>query len=259
MRSRLTLLGIVIAVAAGCWIGMRVSSQRLHTQLDSLREQQREMLALESERARLRESLAALNATAPGRGHLPGAPVASARSDSPPAAWSLGEWTPCASWNNRGQATPRAAIETALWAAAGGDVMAMQSVLELDPAARSKAEELLNRLPPAARSSYVTPEALIASVTMKSIPLTAAQIAWFHEADRDRASMGVIFGTPERSPEAPVKLPANPRDNSPPTLSDLRTSGIAMLTLHRSTSGWRLVVPVSAVDRIVAELGAPGR
>lgn len=239
-------------------MGARISTLRLQTKLDSLREQQRELLAFELERARLRRTLTELNAAVTAeRDAAPSQSAEPVKADPKPASWTVGEWTSSASWGNRGQATPRAAMETALWAAAGGDVIAMQSVIELDPNARSKAAQLLERLPPATRSSYVTPEALIASVTLKNIPLTSAQITWFHEADDDRALMGVIFGQPERAPVTPVKLPANPRDHSPPTFSDQRTTQIAMLTLHRSSSGWRLVVPPSAVDRAIAELSAP--
>jgi hypothetical protein len=137
--------------------------------------------------------------------------------------------------------------------------MAMQSLIELDPAVRSKANQLLDRLPPATRSSYVTSEGLIASMTMKNIPLTAAQIVWYHESDDDHAAVGVLFGNADRTVETSLKLPANKQDNSPPTLSDNRTTGMALLALHRSPAGWRLVVPISAIDRIAAEFNAPTR
>ena len=133
--------------------------------------------------------------------------------------------------------------------------MAMQSLLEVDPTVKSKIEKLLAQLPAASRSTYVTPEALIANVAMKNIPLTEAQVVWYHESDHDNAAVGVLFARAEHSPEAAVKIAAGKQDNSPPSLSDNRTTQIAMLALHRSSSGWRLVVPVAAVDRIAAEIG----
>jgi len=256
MRTRIALLSFVIAGAVAVWWVERASARRLQGQLDFLHDQQRALLALQSERVRLSQSLASIKAVTAEHERLRKT-VEIARPTPTPAPFTLGEWTPSASWTNSGQATPRATLETALWAAAGGDAMAMQSLIELDPAARSKAEKLLDRLPPAIRSSYVTPEALIANVTMKNIPLTAAQISWYHEADPDHASVGVLFGNTARPPEPVVKLPANQQDNSPPTLSDNRTSQIAMLSLHRSSSGWRLVVPGTAVDRIAKEISAP--
>jgi hypothetical protein len=90
---------------------------------------------------------------------------------------------------------------------------------------------------------------------MRNIPLTQAQIAWYRETDDDHASVGVLFGSPEHLADNVVKIPAGKLDNSPPTLSDTRTSKMALLNLRRSSSGWRLVVPVSAVDRIAAEIG----
>jgi hypothetical protein len=263
MRARIVLLSVVIAAAAAGWFVERTSASRLQTQLDSLRDQHHEFLALRSERARLRGllpdaiHLTSLNSAMAERDRLRRA-IDAAEATLTPAPFSLGEWTPCVLWSNHGQATPRAAVETALWAAAGGDVTAMQSLLELDAAARNKAEKLLEQLPPGARNSYATPEALIASVTMKNIPLTEAQIAWFHESDHDHAAIGVLLGNSDRLPEAAIAIPAGKLDNSPPALSDNRNTRMALLALHRSGSGWRLVVPASAVDRIARELGAPG-
>jgi len=254
MRTRIILPFVVMAVAAAVWFDARSSARQLQAQLDSLREQRRELLALQSERARLHGSIAALDAAMAEHEHPLETPEI-AKPIPAPAPFALGEWMPCAGWSNIGQSTPRAALETALWAAAGGDVIAMQSLLEMDPAAQSKAEKLLDQLSPAARSTYVTPEALIASVTMRNIPLTEAQVAWYHESDRDHAAIGVLFANPERSREAVAKIAAGKQDNSPPTLSDNRTTKMALLALRRSSSGWRLVVPVSAVDRIAAEIG----
>lgn len=255
MRARIVLPLVVTAVAAALWFDAQSSARQLQARLETLRGQRRELLALEAERARLHGAITALDAAAAERKHsLPAQVIA--KPVPAPAPFAVGEWTPHTSWSNSGQATPRAALETALWAAAGGDVLAMQSLLEIDPAARNRAEDLLDQLPPAARSTYVTPEALIANVTMKNIPLTQAQIAWYHESDHDHAVVGVLFQNPESSPEPVVKIPAGKQDNTPPTLSDNRTSAIALLALHRSSSGWRLVVPVAAVNRIAADIGA---
>lgn len=255
MRTRIILPLVVTAVAAVLWFDARSSARQLQARLDSLRGQRRELLALETERGHLHGAIAALDAEAAERKHSL-APPPAAKPVPTPAPFAVGEWTPYTSWSNSGQATPRATLETALWAAAGGDALAMQSLLEIDPAAKTRAENLLDQLPPAARSTYVTPEALIANVTVKNIPLTQAQIAWYHESDSDHAVVGVLFQNPESSPEPVVKIPAGKQDNTPPMLSDNRTSAIALLALHRTSSGWRLVVPAAAINRIGTDIGA---
>jgi hypothetical protein len=135
----------------------------------------------------------------------------------------------------------------------------MQSVIELDPSAQRKAENLLDRLPPAVRSSFVTPAGLVASATMKNIPLTDAQIAWYHESDNEHATVALLFGNAEGAPETITKLPARTQNNEPPMLSDNQTTQIAMLSLHRSNAGWKLVVPASAIDRIASQISLPGK
>jgi hypothetical protein len=254
MRLPILLPFIVMAVAAVVWLDARSSARQWQLRLESLREQRRELLALEAERARLHASISAVNAEVL-EDEPPLETSEIAQVIAAPVPFTVGEWMPQAEWSNRGQSTPRAAVETALWAAAGGDGLAMQALLEMDAGAQSKAEKLLSQLSPTARSTYVTPEALIANVTMRNIPVTEAQIVWYHESDRDHAAVGVMFATPAHSPEPVVKLAAGKQDNSPPSLSDNRTTKMALLALHRSDSGWRLVVPVSAVDRIAAEIG----
>lgn len=69
---------------------------------------------------------------------------------------------PASEWKNAGRATPSAAVETVLWAAAGGDVDTVAGLIALDPSARAKAEALFARLPDAARAEYGSPEKLVA-------------------------------------------------------------------------------------------------
>ncbi len=53
-----------------------------------------------------------------------------------------GTWTPAAAWKNQGQATPEAAVETMLWAAAGGDLSALKNTLALAPDARVERQQI---------------------------------------------------------------------------------------------------------------------
>jgi len=94
-----------------------------------------------------------------------------------PAAHSLKEHAvPAGEWKNVGRATPEAAFETALWAAAGGDIETLAGLLVLDADARAKAEALLASLPEAMQGQLVTPERLIALLTAKDVPLGSAKI-----------------------------------------------------------------------------------
>ncbi|MBC7369272.1 MAG: hypothetical protein H7343_21100 [Undibacterium sp.] len=83
---------------------------------------------------------------------------------------------PANMWRNAGGATPAAALETALWAAAGGDIAALAGRLTFDTGVRAKAEALLAGLPEAMRAGYGSPEQFIAALTAKDVPLGNAKI-----------------------------------------------------------------------------------
>ena len=83
---------------------------------------------------------------------------------------------PADRWRNAGQTTAEAAFETALWAAANGDLDALVGLLVFDSAARQEADALFARLPPAARREMATPEKMIAALTAMDVPLGQATI-----------------------------------------------------------------------------------
>lgn len=261
MRTKLLLLSLALLAIASTWLVQRATAARLALQLDVARAEQRELQALQGERDRLRaqqpdaDRLANLRRAGIERDRLL-REMEARRAVPPPAPFSLGEWTPCHAWKNRGRATPRAAVETALWAAAGGDLPTFASLLELDPAAHTKAQALLDRLPASARHLYPTPEALIASITMNRIPLAEAQIVWFHEADADHAAIGVLLNAPIPSTAGPASDPAACGDQPPPARSDTHQRSLATLSLHRAGADWRLAVPPEAIDRIARDLFA---
>lgn len=117
---------------------------------------------------------------------------------------------------------PRSRLRIAQWfilffpdrhsAAAGGDLATLKSALVFDDAPHAKARAWFETLPPATRSLYATPEDLVASVTIKNIPLTAAQLSWFHQTDAEHAVVGVLLAAPATpdSASAPVLEPAAP-------------------------------------------------
>jgi hypothetical protein len=87
-----------------------------------------------------------------------------------------GTWTPTTAWKNQGQATPEAAVETMLWAAAGGDLSALKNTLALAPDTQSKAADLLASLPSGISETYASPEDLMALLVAGNVPLDSAQV-----------------------------------------------------------------------------------
>ena len=233
MRAKLIINGVLLASLAVIfvlWLIERrtgTALQRLHAV--SLAEQ-REGHELSAERDRLRAAV--LNASrerGPAATASVTAPSVPAGSSSVPV-FPPGEWVPAKTWQNEGRHTVRAALDTVLWAAAGGDLAVFTSALEIDAATRTKLNEAFQNLPPAARSLYATPEDMLASVAMKAIPPTAAQISWFNQIDADHATVGLMIANPD-----PAKA-----------------AKFTVLSLRQTTDGWRIRVPDAAIQRLTA-------
>lgn len=160
-------------------------------------------------------------------------PDAAAEVDAaPPKAESL--MTPASAWKNAGRATPQAALETALWAAAGGDVEALAQMLAMDAGARAKAQAIIAQLPPATQAEYSTPERLIALLSAKDVPTGGMRILAQKKNGTDDVALTVVVE------------------------SEGKRKGVN-LALHRSEDGWRLVVPESAVDKYAATLSGAAK
>lgn len=138
---------------------------------------------------------------------------------------------PAEEWRNAGGGTPRAAFETALWAAAGGDVELLRKMLYFDPAAASAAKALFARLPKSARAQYGNPESLIAWLTAADITFGSM---WVREENSrsDAAKLRVLLQWTHRS-----RMP--------------------VFTLQRSADGWRLAVPARAIQAYAVALRLP--
>ena len=143
---------------------------------------------------------------------------------------------PVAAWKNAGQATPEAAVETMLWAAVGGDVDMLSGAITLPPNARAKVEALLARLPEAARAQYRTPEQLMALMLAREAgQVSGMQVLGAQEITADTVLVRVRVGSEG----------GQTKDDSWP--------------FHRSATGWKLVMPESAVDKFAKAIaGRPG-
>lgn len=145
----------------------------------------------------------------------------------PPARLEL---VPASAWQNAGRATPKAALETALWAAVGGDIDVLAATISLEGGARARAEAILADLPAAERARYASPEQLVALFTARDVPVGA--------------SMRLLPRAGSREGEAGITL----------VLQGETATRSLELTLRQRDGAWQLVVPESAVEKYGAML-----
>lgn len=265
MRFFLVLL-IVLAAGVG-WLSQRQEYALLLAQVSSLRGAGTERTALHRERDRLRGQQSLPNAAESADGQTAAVPseiepaaVKPEATPPPLPALAIAQWIGAESWQNRGRATPRATLETALWAAAGGDLAAFKTTLALEPVVREEAAGLLARLSEESRRLYATPEDLLAAFTIKNIPVGAAQLVWYRESSPDEAIVGLFLKNPPTAAgtadlSRPDEAGAGPANLRPPQLPANANISTVYLTLRRSDDGWHLVVPKNAVNAIARELG----
>ena len=144
------------------------------------------------------------------------------------------DMVPSDQWKNAGRATPAATFETALWAAAAGDVDSLAGLLSIDPVVRIEAVKLMQMLPYSLRQDYNTPEQVIALLATRDVPVSgAAQIL-------DDKATG----------PAGTRVVAVLRD------AENRRRQTHLL-LRQDGAEWRLIVPASAVERYTAMVRGP--
>jgi hypothetical protein len=270
-----TLLFLIALIVVGVLWGLnRAAATNLQREVNALRVENSELAAVNLERERLqRLHDEATRRVASQRDASQSVRPAPATAAPAPSALVVGEWHAPASWQNRGQATPVAAIETALWAAAGGDLAALQNLLLLDDALRAKADALRARLPGASRATYASAEHLLSAFATKSLPLGDAQLVWNHQPDADEAFACLFVKNPEFVPtpssaESPPPMSreaaiaraaaireARSREKRPPMAPANEATRALYLILRRTDTGWRFVVSPGAIDKIAKEIG----
>jgi hypothetical protein len=178
---------------------------------------------------------------------------------APPELLTVGEWLPPKAWKNRGSATPTATVESMLWAAAGGDIAKLRDLLQFDDATRTKVRQIFAQLPENSRSLFASPEQLVAAFTAKSIPLGDAQLVWQNQPGPDEAVACVWITNPDAAAvhDSATQPPSDP--NAPPMQPPNKNRSAAILALHRTAEGWRVIVPARAVDHLAKELLGTGK
>jgi hypothetical protein len=140
-------------------------------------------------------------------------------------------------WHNVGAATARAALETVLWAGAGGDIAALSQMLQfVDAKARKSAQALLENVPQSLREQYPSPEKLIAFLAVKDVPLGSVKL--LQSSD--------LSDWP--SPASNLKLLMVNADG---------TRKNTNLVFMKSDEVWKLIVTEGVVAKYSAALQAP--
>lgn len=152
--------------------------------------------------------------------------------DRKPAIRSLkGNSLTVEQWQNAGQATPDAAFQTTLWAAAAGNIDALAEILAFDHEVMSRAAETFARLPEPLRNDLGTPERLVALMTAIDVPLGSASIL-------------AEFPTPTETRVSALLI--DPKGNPKTAFFSLRADG----------DRWRLIVPANVANKYSNMLNA---
>lgn len=247
------LLFLLICVLGTVWSVEFVRARWLQRQLEDERDQVNELLRLRRQHDQLEAgqlSDAAL-ATLRRSAQMVGQTVVAteAKRTAPPAAVvALGEWAPVQAWKNAGDGTPEATLETALYAAAGGDVALFSRMIELPEEVRQKIDQARAKMTESNRALYPTAEDLVAALAIRGIPTGEAQLVWSQPAAAD-TSVACLF---LRNPPPPIaaedpltrETAPGPQGIAPPELPRDANSKTVVLTLHHQPgTGWRLLVP----------------
>lgn len=248
--GKVAVLGTLVIAIVAMLGWQRTTARRLRYEVETLREGRAEMETLQQENrrlaaarlapsrlealrtdhlavARLREEIDALKARAKAEPSI-SKPDATTRKE-PSMSAATEEIVPSAHWTNAGLGSAAGAFETALWAAAGGDIDTLASTLVFDPAARTRADDLWRSLPESARLQYRSPEHLIALFTARDVPQGGARIAVFSPGSHEMRFVAELEETTGRRK-------------------------IAQFTAREENQSWRIVVPEKAVEKYSAQL-----
>lgn len=144
-------------------------------------------------------------------------------------------------WRDRGDATPATALETLLWASAGGDVGRVKELITLKPEVAAEAEALWAGLPQEVRGMFESPLDLVATLTAVSVPLGTAKM-WAtmpNQGTPDPADLHVLIEVvPPEGASRRILLEVEPRQ------------------VTEGEPAWRVAVPPSALIGYKAMLSA---
>ena len=131
-------------------------------------------------------------------------------------------------WRNLGQATPHDTVQSIIWAATGGEVDALVTMLTYDADSRAAADDLFAAIPPESRALFPTADKLVATLISGRLPadFTEAQIIEQFDPNAYTTQAKVRLSRSARSTDAPREV---------------------TFSFQRTGSAWRLVVPKSVI------------
>lgn len=245
--------GLVLVAALGCaglaW--QHRTNTALREELARRQERARERAGLERENQRLRaaqvspEQLAAwtderaalaslANEFEVLRRRAAAAPAIAVAAAEPTPRPSLRQAHLAANeWRNAGDQDPLSTLETALWAAAHGEIATLTRLLSVSEPTRTHAAAVLARLPAAARGDFGSPEQLVAMLTANAVPLGNAHVAAQFQDAPETARLVLQL----------IDLEGQPRER--------------VLTLRATEQGWRLAVPDAEIQKHFVALQKP--
>lgn len=139
---------------------------------------------------------------------------------------------PVGQLKNLGRGTPAAGLETALWAATGGDVDALAGSLTFNPEGRARADQWFASLTPDVRQQYGTPEKVIALLMARDAAgLTGMQVLGQKELTAQDTALRIRFASE-----------SNTKDDN--------------LVMHRTGDGWRMLLNDKTVESMARKLAA---
>lgn len=205
---------------------------RLRAEGERLRRDQvsdAELERLRADRAairRLREEVSGVEASAEQKQRV--------RAAREAERFAIGQRLASTEWRNAGAATPAAALETVLWAAAGGEVDVFARRIQFDPAGRKAAQALWEGLPPAERARHASPEHLLAFLSIKDVPAGSATVESWGRAKGEIQPVGLRLAGEGVKPRS------------------------VSLVLVRAGDEWKLHATAAAVAKYAAALRGAG-
>ncbi|MFT3869989.1 MAG: hypothetical protein QM715_16185 [Nibricoccus sp.] len=138
-------------------------------------------------------------------------------------------------WKNLGQASPRDTLHSVIWAATGGEVDALVSLLAFDAESRAAADNMFASIPPESQALFPSADKLVATIIAGRLPtnLTAAEIV-----EQTEASSDAIL--------AKIRLQRSHKSNDAVREVNFR--------FQRTGTDWRVVVPASVIAEFTRSL-----
>lgn len=140
-------------------------------------------------------------------------------------------------WRNLGQATPRDTLQSVVWAAMGGEVDALVTMLAYDADSRAAADALFAAIPPESRALFPSADKLVATFIAGCLPTNIAEAKIVEQTEK---SADTVL--------AKVRLQRSSRSSDAAREVTFR--------FQRTGADWRLVVPTNVISEFNRSLGS---